>query len=148
MSTPSATSAAALLGGKVEAMLPHAGTPAETAVPKEWREKIIHGSMTVGDTALMASDAPPGQYSAPQGFSVALQGQGPRRRRSASSRGWQGLAELGRGRHADRPLRLPLDDQLHRRQLNGAGGRAQRKKMLAPGTHGPKRLVVILRTDS
>ena len=81
-----------LLGGKVEAMLPHAGTPAETAVPKEWREKIIHGSMTVGDTVLMASDAPPGRYSAPQGFSVSLQVKTP----AEAERIFQGLAEGGK----------------------------------------------------
>jgi PhnB protein len=30
------------LGGKIEAMLPHAGTPAEEHSPPEWRDKILH----------------------------------------------------------------------------------------------------------
>jgi PhnB protein len=30
------------LGGKIEAMLPHEGTPAAEGVPPEWRKKILH----------------------------------------------------------------------------------------------------------
>ncbi|HEY3024808.1 MAG TPA: VOC family protein [Pyrinomonadaceae bacterium] len=61
-----------VLGGKIEGMLTHAGTPAEQQVPAEWRDKILHARMTVGDTALMASDAPPGRYDQPKGFSVSI----------------------------------------------------------------------------
>lgn len=61
------------LGGKIEAMLPHAGTPAEAHVPAEWRDKILHARMSIGDDVLMASDAPPGRYEQPKGFSVTLQ---------------------------------------------------------------------------
>jgi PhnB protein len=60
------------LGGKIENMMTHAGTPAEAQTPPEWRDKILHARMTVGDNVLMASDAPPGHYQAPQGFSVSL----------------------------------------------------------------------------
>jgi len=62
-----------VLKGKIEAMLPHAGTPAEQHTPAEWRDKILHARLTVGDAVLMASDAPPEHYKAPQGFSVNLQ---------------------------------------------------------------------------
>lgn len=61
------------LGGKIETMRSHAGTPAEEQVPPEWRNKILHGRLTVGDQALLASDAPPGRYEKPQGFFVHLQ---------------------------------------------------------------------------
>ena len=61
-----------VLGGKIEGMLTHAGTPAEQQVPAEWRDKILHARMTVGDTVLMASDAPPGRYDQPKGFSVSI----------------------------------------------------------------------------
>jgi len=61
------------LGGKIEVMMTHAGTPAAENVPAEWRDKILHARMTVGGQVLMASDAPPGRYHAPQGFSVSLQ---------------------------------------------------------------------------
>ena len=61
------------LGGKIEAMLTHAGTPAEQHVPAEWRSKILHARLVVGEAVLMASDAPPGHYRKPQGFSVSIQ---------------------------------------------------------------------------
>ncbi len=61
------------LGGKIESMLTHAGTPAEQHVPAEWRSKILHARLVVGDAVLMASDAPPGHYRKPQGFSVSIQ---------------------------------------------------------------------------
>jgi len=63
---------AELLGGKIIAMMTHAGTPAENQVPPEWREKIIHARMVIGDQLLMGSDAPPGHFQPPQGFSVSL----------------------------------------------------------------------------
>ncbi len=61
-----------LLGGKIVAMMTHAGTPAENQVPPEWREKIIHARMVIGEQLLMGSDAPPGHFHQPQGFSVSL----------------------------------------------------------------------------
>jgi PhnB protein len=61
------------LGAKIEAMIPHAGTPAEEHVPPEWRNKVIHASLSVGDGFLLASDAPPDRYEKPKGFSVSLQ---------------------------------------------------------------------------
>jgi PhnB protein len=62
-----------VLGGKIEAMMPHEGTPAASQVPAEWRSKILHARLVVGDSVLMASDAPPDGYSKPQGFSVSLE---------------------------------------------------------------------------
>ena len=61
-----------VLGGKIEAMLPHEGTPAEAHVPPEWRKKIMHARLVVGDKVLMGSDAPPDRFQKPQGFSVSL----------------------------------------------------------------------------
>ena len=60
------------LGGKIDAMLTHAGTPAEAQVPANWRDKIMHARLIVGDEVLMGSDAPPEHFQQPQGFSVAL----------------------------------------------------------------------------
>ncbi len=61
------------LGGKIQGISTFAGTPAEEHVPAEWRDKILHAYMTVGDQELMGSDAPPGQYEAPRGVHVSLQ---------------------------------------------------------------------------
>jgi len=60
------------LGAKIIAMMPHAGTPAEGQVPPEWRDKIIHARLVLGDQVLMGSDAPPDHFEKPQGFSVTL----------------------------------------------------------------------------
>ncbi|HZH84207.1 MAG TPA: VOC family protein [Phototrophicaceae bacterium] len=60
------------LGAKIVAMMPHAGTPAEGQVPPEWRDKIIHARLVLGDQVLMGSDAPPDHFEKPQGFSVTL----------------------------------------------------------------------------
>ena len=62
-----------VLDGKIEAMMPHAGSPAEQQVPSEWRPKILHARLRVGDQVLMASDAPPGHQQTPQGFSISIQ---------------------------------------------------------------------------
>jgi len=66
-----------VLGGKIEAMRTHAGTPAEEHVPPEWRDKILHAFMTVGDTVLMASDAPPERYEQPKGIYVSIRVKDP-----------------------------------------------------------------------
>jgi PhnB protein len=68
---------ARIAGGKIETMMPHAGTPAESHVPAEWKSKIMHARMTIAGSLLMASDAPPGHYNKPQGFSVSLQVKTP-----------------------------------------------------------------------
>ncbi len=62
-----------VLGGTIEGMTKHAGSPAEEHVPAEWRDKILHARMTIGDSVLLASDAPPGRYDQPKGFSVSIQ---------------------------------------------------------------------------
>jgi PhnB protein len=65
------------LGGKIEVMMPHAGTPAESQVPANWRDKIIHARIVVGDKVLMGSDAPHDRYEAPKGFSISLEVDSP-----------------------------------------------------------------------
>ena len=80
------------LGGKVEAMLTHAGTPAEAHVPPEWRDKIIHARLAVNGQTIMASDAPPQHYHQPQGFSVALHYKEP----AEAERIFHALSENGK----------------------------------------------------
>jgi PhnB protein len=85
------------LGGKIEAMIEHAGTPVEQHVPPEWRKKILHASLTVGGEVLMGSDAPPDRYEEPKGFSVSLQIKDP----ADAERIFAALAENG-------AVRMPL----------------------------------------
>ncbi len=79
------------LGGKIEGMRTHAGTPAESQVPPEWRDKILHARLTVGDQVLMGSDAPPGRFDQPKGFSVSIQIKDS----SEAERIFQALSENG-----------------------------------------------------
>lgn len=53
------------LVGKIEAMIPHTGTPAEQFVPPDWRDKIMHARLVVGDEVLMGSDARPDHFEKP-----------------------------------------------------------------------------------
>ena len=63
---------AKLLGGKIEAMMTHEGTPAAEHVPPEWRGKIMHARLAIGDKVLMGSDSPDRSETGMKGFSVTL----------------------------------------------------------------------------
>jgi len=61
-----------VLGGKIAAMMSHEGTPAAEHVPPDWRKKIMHARLSIGDVLLMGSDAPPDRYEPMKGFSVTI----------------------------------------------------------------------------
>ena len=64
---------AKVTGGTVEMMMRHKGSPAEAHTPPEWLDKIMHARLKIGDTVIMASDAPPGRQSKETGgFRVSL----------------------------------------------------------------------------
>lgn len=85
------------LGGKIQSMIPHAGTPAEQQVPPEWRNKIMHASLVLGDQVLMGSDAPLEHFEEPKGFSVSLHVADP----AEAERVFSALAENGQ-------IRMPI----------------------------------------
>lgn len=87
-----------VLGGKIEVMLPHEGTPAASHVPPEWKKKIMHARLNVGDQVLMASDAPPGHYHQPQGFTVSITIKDP----ADAERIFKALADKGK-------ITMPMD---------------------------------------
>jgi PhnB protein len=60
------------LDGKIDAMIPYEGTPAAEQMSAEWRGKIVHAHMTVGEQVLMGMDAPPERFHKPQGFHVNI----------------------------------------------------------------------------
>ena len=66
------------LGGKIEAMVNHEGTPAAQHVPAEWAKKIMHARLNVNGQVLMGADAPPNGYSTPKGLCVSLQVNEPK----------------------------------------------------------------------
>jgi PhnB protein len=78
-----------VLGGKIQAMMTAEGTPMEQHFTPDWRTKIMHARLTVGDTVLMGSDAPPGRQEPMKGFSVTLNIDEP----AEAERVFQGLSE-------------------------------------------------------
>jgi PhnB protein len=61
-----------VLGGKITAMMRYEGSPMTDKLPAEWRDKIMHARLVVGDEVLMGSDPPPDHQEKMKGFSVSL----------------------------------------------------------------------------
>ena len=99
----------------------YGGSPMADQVPRDWLDKVMHGSVTVGGQVLMGGDVAPEQYEAPTGFSLSLNMNERDRRRTdlqrARGRRPRGHAAgtdvLGRAlRCGRRSLRNPVADQL------------------------------------
>jgi PhnB protein len=60
------------LGGTLTFRLTWGDSPMADQAPAEWRDKILHATLTVGDTAFSGGDVLPGGYERPQGFQVQL----------------------------------------------------------------------------
>jgi PhnB protein len=60
------------LGGHIVMMQTHGESPMKDQVPADWRDKIIHARMAVGNQVLMGSDVPPAHRTVPQGFAVSI----------------------------------------------------------------------------
>jgi len=60
------------LGGTVGQLFRYAGSPMAKDVPADWQNKIMHGSLTVGDQVFMGGDVAPERYESPKGFSLSL----------------------------------------------------------------------------
>jgi PhnB protein len=60
------------LGAKIDAVMKTEGSPAEYQMPPNWKDKVMHARFRIGGHVVMASDAPPDHYRAPQGFSLSL----------------------------------------------------------------------------
>lgn len=63
---------ASCLGGNIVVMMTYGESPMAAHVPPDWRGKILHATLDLGEAKLMGADSPPGQHQKPQGFSVAL----------------------------------------------------------------------------
>jgi PhnB protein len=80
-----------LLGAEIDGMRTHGSSPGAEQLPVEWRKKILHASLLVGDTVLMASDVPPDRYEPPRGFFMSLHFTDP----AEAERIFNALAEGG-----------------------------------------------------
>jgi PhnB protein len=72
-------------------MLTHEGAPESMPIPPEWKKKIMHARISIDGEVLMASDAPPGRFHQPQGFSVSLTVEDP----VDAERKFKALSEAG-----------------------------------------------------
>ena len=61
-----------VLGSKIEAMMTYGSSPMAEQTSPEWRNKIMHARLNVGDKMLTASDVPPDRYEAMKGIMVTL----------------------------------------------------------------------------
>ena len=60
------------LGGAVTLRVAWGDSPMADQAPAEWRDKILHATLTVGNAGLSGGDVLPGQYERPQGFQLQL----------------------------------------------------------------------------
>ena len=66
------------LGGKISFLSRFRETPAASSVAPEQLDKIIHASLQIGDTVLMASDGMDSKgQAAPSGFSLSINTETP-----------------------------------------------------------------------
>jgi PhnB protein len=61
------------LDGQLGPIFRYAGSPLADQVPADWQDKVMHGSVTLGDQGLMGGDVAPDRYEQPKGFSLSLQ---------------------------------------------------------------------------
>ena len=59
-------------GGKIEFKMTHAESPMAAQTAPDWRDKIMHIALRVGDRVLMGADVPPQYQAKPQGFSMSV----------------------------------------------------------------------------
>jgi PhnB protein len=50
------------LGGKITAMITHAGQPLPPNSPPDWDKAVLYARMTIGETELMGNDVPPERF--------------------------------------------------------------------------------------
>jgi PhnB protein len=53
-------------------MFKYAGSPMADQVSADWQDKVMHSTLTLGDSVLMGADPPPNSYEAPKGFQISV----------------------------------------------------------------------------
>ena len=79
------------LGGKIQMMMTWGESPMADQVSAELRDKIIHATLIVGETAMSGGDSPSDQYEEPKGFAITIQVNDP----ADAERVFNALAEDG-----------------------------------------------------
>jgi PhnB protein len=87
---------AKVFNGKIESSTRHGETPMKEHVGPDWQDKLVHATVRIGDSVLMASDAPPQMYKAPQGFAVSIT--------LSAAEAQRVFPQLAEGGHVNMPL--------------------------------------------
>ena len=83
---------AEVLGGEIKAMFPFGEAPGGMPTDEQYRDKIMHAWLDIGDQSLMGCDAPPAYQQDMGGFSVALHTDDA----GQATRVFEALAERGK----------------------------------------------------
>ncbi|MBU2887539.1 VOC family protein [Gilvimarinus agarilyticus] len=59
----------------IDALMRYGDAPDGSPFGDDYADKVMHASLRIGASTLMASDAPPGNYQKPQGVSICLQAE-------------------------------------------------------------------------
>ena len=60
------------LGGKIAFIQTMGESPMAASTPPEAHDRVMHVTLHVGDQVLQGADAPPGEFTKPAGFCVAI----------------------------------------------------------------------------
>ncbi len=60
------------LGGKIGMIMTHDQSPDKSLFKPEWAKAVLHASITIGDTVIMASDIPPEHFQPIRSVYLAL----------------------------------------------------------------------------
>ncbi len=64
-----------VFGAKNDFTMKYGDAPEGAPVPPDWKDKVIHTSIPLGDGHLMGCDAPPGRSTPLGGFQISLLGK-------------------------------------------------------------------------
>jgi PhnB protein len=80
------------LGGKIAFIQTIGDTPMASSMPPDSHGRVMHVTLQIGDQVLQGADAPPGQFTKPAGFGVALHLEDP----APAERVFNALAQNGK----------------------------------------------------
>ena len=66
-----------ILGAEPGLLFRYADSPMADVVPAGWENKIMHGSVRIGQHLLEGADVPPERYEEPKGISLSINASSP-----------------------------------------------------------------------
>lgn len=62
-----------VLGAKIQFLSRYQETPAGSQVPTDFAGKVVHASIAIGNSRIMAADAPPDRYNKTHGIAITVE---------------------------------------------------------------------------